>query len=270
MSELQAGEAESVVNDDPTPTEQPVENAEQATQVSEPATDSGEVREEKITFSEGQQKVLDDMAAKKTFKIREAERKADGLQRQLDEMSKKLPEEARPDVPELPDQYADDFQSKLKARDQALMDAAAFDARASDRQLQQLDQEQKQQAEQQKALNEKTKVYSENAAKKGVKLQELQVAGQAVYDYGLRDDVTVAILDDVDGALVTLFLSKNPQAIDSLNNANVLTIGEVYSDIRSKAAGLAVKKSTTPDPIETLKGAGVTNKDPELEGMTFE
>ena len=189
MQAAEAGDLESQPIDNGEAVNEPIE-AEQAETPSESSTDSGENREEKVTFSAEQQKVIDDLAAKKTFKIREAEREAEQLRQQLQEVSAKLPQESRPEVPPIPDPYDDDYEGKLQARDQALLKAAEYDVRQRVTQQQQIELQQQQQQQEQQKLVEKASAYTDNAQKKGIAVAQLQTAGHVVASVGNSEDVS--------------------------------------------------------------------------------
>mgnify|MGYP000406052172 CR=1 FL=1 len=73
---------------------------------SDPPPDTAETQEKQITFSEEQQRIFDEAVGKKVFKLREKEREAEALKKQLEEIQARLPQETRPVVPDLPDPFA--------------------------------------------------------------------------------------------------------------------------------------------------------------------
>ena len=205
-------------------------------------------------------------AAENAFKAREAKRETEAVRRELESLKAQIPKETRPDVPEL-QEFAD--AEEMQAWQTANTEAIRYDERQRViAETQQAVQQQQAQAEQ-VAFNEKVQAYSSNAEKLGVKPEELQQAGGLVSPY-LRQDLVQAVLDDEDGPLVTVFLSANPEAIDSLNNANMLSIGQIYADIKAKAATLKPKQSQAPEPAEVLTGGGAPKKDTGPEGATYE
>lgn len=270
MSELQAEGAESGI--DNVEMKASTEHHETDNQSgSESAPDSGESHEQKITFTEEQQKVVNDLAAKKTFKIREAEREAEALRQQLAEAQAKVPQETRPEVPELPDPYDDNYQEVLAKREEAIRAAAKFDAAETVRQEQQQAQVLQQQQEQQQVLVKTVTDYAKRAETLGVNAQELQVAGNTVQQYGIDDQVVMHILNDEQGPLITKYLSQNPQALETIRNADPMSAAVYIStEVKTKAAALGVKPPTAPDPVETLTGAGVAPGERGPKGATFE
>jgi len=226
--------------------------------------------EEKVTFSDEQQKLVNDIASSKAFEVREARRKSEELQRQLDEARAAIPKETQPEIPDIPDQYDEDYDTKIRARDDAIRANERYESNqryTQDQQQQAQEQKQRKEAEE---LTSKAKLYESNAVKKGLNFEEVKAAGKTVIDYGLRGDVINEMLSDADGALMSLYMSKNPQAIDSLNSANPITLGSVYADIRAKASALGAHKRTAPEPVETLRGAGVVTSDGGPDGATYE
>ena len=265
MTELQAEQA-PLENDnldmDATPELQPDLELVESESAPEP---------EKVTFSEEQQKVIDDLAAKKTFKIREAERKAEQLQKELEAAQARIPKETRPEVPSLPDPYSDDYEAQLAARDDKIRAAAAYDANESMRQQQaQQAQLQAYQAQQQ-ALAEKVDKYTNRAKQLGVDAQELQVAAGIIQQYGIDDSVAMHIINDDHGPLITKYLSQNPLALEHIRNSDPMSAAVYIStDIKAKASALGKKQPTAPDPVETLNGAGAAPGQRGPKGATFE
>ena len=239
-------------------------------QGSDLAPDTGDNQEQKVEFNEQQQQVLNDLAAKKTHKIREAERKAEDLQRQLEETRAKLPQEERPTIPDYPDSFDDAFEDKLAERDEALRNAAAFDARQEALKQQQELKQQQAQLEQQQTLQQTVQGYSERAVKLGVSESELQMAGQAVANFGISDDVTHFILGDEQGPLITTYLAKNPNELDSLRGMNPMQAAvHIATNVKTKATA-AKGTSKAPPPADTLGNGGAPqSKDKWLEGGKF-
>ena len=256
--------SDSVIADTPEVTEDVVLDSEtevNADLSSDTASDSGENHEENQPQEDVQQ-----LKAAAAFQTRQAKR----LQTELDELKNKQPEVIRPDVPPMPDEFDDDFQSKLQARDDAIRLQAEHDAGVKFAETQLQEAQLRQQTEDQAALAVKVQAYSSNATKLGITPQDLQTAGGIVGQYGLREDVATALLDDDEGALVTLYLASNPLAIENLNGANMLSIGQVYADIKSKASALKPKQSDAPPPVELLNGGGqLEQKHPALEGVIY-
>ena len=224
----------------------------------------------KIEFSDDQQKVFNDMAAKKAFETREARRESEDLRRQLEETKARIPQQVAPQVPDLPDPYDDNYEEQVRKRDDAIRASVNFEAQANARKQQ---AEQAQQAANHNAQvehNKKVSSYADRAKTLGLTSEELTAAGSTVNNFGINPQVTSAIIEDDQGPLITKYLSENPMAIESLNTANPIMLGQVYNDIRTKASALGNKQRNAPNPVETLKGSGIPVKDDGPAGATYE
>lgn len=235
------------------------------------AGDSGESHEEKVEFNEAQQKVLNDIAAKKAFETREARREAEELRQQMADLQSKMPVEQAPEVPAIPDPYSDTYEQELLARDQAILAKAKFDAQSEYQQRQSQLQAQEEQRKQSEALNKSIADYSGRAKKLGVSEVDLQAAGQVVAQYGINDQVTQHILADDHGPLITAYLSKNPLAMETLRNLPPLSAGVfIESQVKPNAIKLKPQTTSAPAPIETLNGAGAIPSDGGPKGAIYE
>lgn len=225
----------------------------------------------KVEFSDDQQKVFNDMAAKKAFETREAKRETDDLRRQLEETKAKIPQQIAPVVPTMPDQYDDDFDQRLTERDNAIRASAQFDANAR---AQQETAQLTQQAEQQKALQDQAKkveTYAGRATTLGITKEELQVAGNTVGQFGIDSQVANFIMQDDQGPLITKYLSQNPMEMELLNSLDPMSAGiRIATEIKAKASALGNKQREAPNPTETLNGNGVPAKERGPSGAKFE
>ena len=132
-------------------------------------------------------------------------------------------------------------------------------------------QAQEDQRKQNEALNQSVSDYTDRAKKLGVSTVDLTAAGQVVAQYGINDQVTQHILADDHGPLITAYLSKNPQAMETLSNLSPISAG-VYIESQVKPNAIKLKPQTTnaPAPIDTLNGAGVPPQvHPALEGVIY-
>lgn len=235
------------------------------------ASDSGENHEEKVEFNEAQQKVVNDIAAKKAFEVREGKRANEDLQRQLSELQAKMPVEQAPNIPEMPDQYDEDFDTKMAQRDEALKASERFDARTDFQQQQVQFQEQQRQQVQLEEQNKLVGEYSDRAQKLGVTDTELKVAGNIVAQYGINDQVTAHILNDDNGPLITKYLSQNPQAMDIIRNSPPISAAlYIESQIKPQAIKLKPQTTNAPEPVDTLQGSGVSPSQGGPPGTIYE
>tara|TARA_R110000796_G_scaffold2834_3_gene10850 strand:+ start:171 stop:974 length:804 start_codon:yes stop_codon:yes gene_type:complete len=226
-------------------------------------------------FSPLQQERFNAAIGKKVRQTRDQERRADDLERQLQEIKSQLPKQERPYVPPVPDPFSisdEEYRRTLAQRDEAVKAAVNFDNQRQ-AQLQAHQRLQEQQAQEQHATqNEKILDYSKRASKLGIKAEELQVAGNSLANYGIDESLGQFILEDAQGPLITTYLAANPQELDELRSMSpAKAAAMVESQIRGKAVAARPKKVTdTPDPLERPRGAGKPPKGRGPQGATFE
>ena len=80
----------------------------------------------KVTFDDAQQKVFNDAMAKHKGQQRDAERENEELKAKLQQAEGLIPQEQAPLIPEVPDQFDDDFEKKTQERDQAIAQLVQF------------------------------------------------------------------------------------------------------------------------------------------------
>lgn len=252
-----------------------VETEDQETD-SDSSADTGEGQEKSTrpVFTEEQQKAFDKAIADKTWKAREAERKAEDLRKRLEELEAKIPKEQPPEVPNVPDFYAlsdREIQEQLRQRDEAIAKRAEYDARQAAAQNQQLEMQRQQQAEAIKAQNEKISAYADRAKKLGVKTEELQSAANKIGQFGINQMLANHLIDLDDGSLGTLYLGENLLELDKLSGMPV-NQALLYLDqnIMPKARKLKPNVNAAPDPLDTPRGSGHRPKAGGPKGATFE
>lgn len=262
MSELQAEVVEPATLE-PARTE-PQEN-------DNPGGSESAPEKEKVTFNEEQQKLVDDIAAKKTFKIREAERVSDQLRKELAEAQAKIPKEVRPDIPAMPDEYAEDREAQIAQRDEAIRKSAVFDNNQANQLRQQEATNLKVQQDKQAEIKQVFTDYESQGKKLGVDSQELLAAGTAVGQYGLSNEVVLHIAKDEQGPLITTYLHKNPVALEAIRQLDSLSAAAyIETQVKPNAIALGKTKPTAPNPVETLNGSGVAPRERGPKGATFE
>jgi len=173
----------------------------------------------------------------------------------------------------MPDSFDDDFDAKIKLRDEAIVAQANYNAQNNAYlQQQDLNQQQAAQAKQVK-VQESMQSYSAKATELGIKQDELQAAGNAVANYGLSDDLVMHILNEPDGPLITKHLAANPQDGYQLAQMSPFMVGSFLDGIKVKASALKPKTSSTPAPATNLSGNGVdpeSGKYSHIKGAKFE
>ena len=242
--------------------------------MSEQLNESGTAPEKKeeITFSEEQQKVVDNRLAEKAFETREERRKSADLQKQLDEVKAKIPKETRPEVPKPGDIYDEDHEEQQAAREEVIRKQAKFDARQEfDVQAAQDKQLADQQAEQ-ASFNDSLTKFNETAVKFDIDAPTLQSMDATIASHGgLRFDVGTRVVNDEQGMLIYKHFSQNPDDIYRVNQMSEGDAAVFVSDIKTRAAALFIKKgSDAPDPPDVLRGGGIPPEKRGPEGATYE
>jgi hypothetical protein len=241
------------------------ESGEQAQAESEVQVDEVELAKQKANeaFNKqyGEKKQLErDLAAKaeKLAQFEQAER-----ERQAAQVG---------NIPPMPDAFDDDFDEKVKQRDEALIAQANYNAQnQSYLQQEQFNQQQAAQAKQVK-VQQSMANYSQKATELGIKQDELQAAANTVANYGLSDDLVMHILGDSDGPLITKHLAANPQDGYDLASMSPYSVGQFLDGIKTKASALKPKTSSAPSPATNLQGNGVSPSDGynNIKGAKFE
>ena len=225
----------------------------------------------KVEFNDDQQKVFNDMAAKKAFETREAKRESDELRRQLEETKAKIPQQSRPNVPDVPDPYDDNYESRLRERDDAIRASAEYDASARVRQENAQREQLRTQHETQQKQVARIQAYAGRARTLGMTSAELESAGARVNEFGIAQDVANFIIGDDKGPLITKYLSQNPLEMETLSSMDSMSAGvRIATVVKAKAAALGVQQRNAPDPAETLRGAGVSTSDGGPDGASYE
>jgi hypothetical protein len=161
------------------------------------------------------------------------------------------------EIPAMPDAFDEDYEQRVKQRDDALIAQASYNAN-NQYFLQQEELRQQQEAQAQQVKTQESIVkYNAKASEFGIKSDELQAAGNAVANYGLSDDLVMHILGDSDGPLITKHLAANPQDGYQLASMSPYDVGSFLDGIKSKAGALKPKTSSTPSPATNLQGNGV-------------
>lgn len=227
-------------------------------------------------LTEEQQQVFNDAIAKKVAKQREAERKAEEIERKFQEAQAKLAKyetPIRPDIPPPPDRYDynsdSEFQQAINHRDALIARATAFDVQANWERQQEQYRQQQAQAEQVRKTQEIVETYSSKAEKLGIAAADLQVAGQQVAEYGIPERIAARILRDERGPEVTLYLSRNLAELDTLSNMEPEDAA-VYIETVIKPKSRRNPPKLPTEPAEPIKGAGVPEGKRGPPGVKYE
>lgn len=194
-------------------------------------------------------------------KYREEERAHQETQRELEaarqELAKARGQDVEPEIPPLPDQYDEDYQEKIQAREAALTAHAEWKGRQSAYAEQEANQQREAHFAAQQELATMADGYAKRAKELGVNGESLQKASEVVTQYGVPDDLVRLLLQDEDGPLMTQYLATDIPMLDKLARMPAMQVGQfIEREVRPKADGLRPQSSDAPAPPETLGGAG--------------
>lgn len=237
------------------------------------ATEKQEVKKPHVEFNQEQQEVFNKAIAKKTFELRETERRLEAERHERERYALELEKYRAPvlDIPPMPDPYEDGYEQKVRARDQAIALKAAHDAQNYQRQQAQQAQEQEASYRRQQDLERSVSEYKSNALKFGVKQEELTQAAQTVANYGINEDLAMAIIQDEQGALITTYLADNIEDLDKVVRMTPIQAAMyIASVVKPKAQARKPKVSSAPEPTLAVRGNGAPeSKSPLLKGVTY-
>lgn len=174
-------------------------------------------------------------------------------------------------IPDIPDSWDEDYEEKIKLRDEAIKRQATQDAQNSVALEQQNAQKEAANKAEQERVSKSIEGYTARIVPLGLSPEEMKIAGNKVIEYGITSELAEHILKQEDGPLITKYLSENPIELDNLRNMSVIEGAmRINSEIKAAASTLKPQASLTPDPAETLNGRGVgEQKSPLLKGVTF-
>ena len=246
--------------------EQPDEGSELATET--------EITEQTPVETEEQRQAKTQAAFNTQYgKTKHQERRADALEKELNTLKSSQNQVQAIDVPDFPDEFDDDHDSKLENWKSAVQQQANFNAQ---RNAAQQSKQAEIEAAQAKANIEYQSNYESYAAKAtelGVSQEERVASEQTFMNFQVNGDVEQAIMNDPDGALIIKHLVSNPVDLQNLAGMNPIAAwNHIMTDVKPKASALKPKTSSAPNPSTNISGVGVnldTGKFPNSEGATF-
>jgi hypothetical protein len=268
MSELQNEETDLDVTETEVIENQEIE--------SDLATDSDSQHEQKAVDETANQEAIQKAINKKHFETQQAKRDLDAANKRIAEFEDKQRQQLAAqmaNVAPMPDAFDDDYAEKMQARDSQIAQKAQFDAQQATYNEQKRFQQQEADNKAQLDLRSKVESYGKRTKDLGIGQEEMQAAGNTVAQYGISDDLTMAILADTDGPLITKYLAANPVELSTLSTMNpVQAAMHLERNVRGKATALRPKTTNAPAPADNLRGGanakGVQYKN--ISGAKFE
>ena len=177
-------------------------------------------------------------------------------------------------VPDLPEQYDDDYAEQMNRRDQIITHNAQVNAQATFNEQTAAANLKTSPRTRLADLQTKADVYTDKAKEFNITPEELSAAAGVVQSYNIPPELTEGLLTDPDGPLLTKYLAANPLELDALRGMNPFQAAtHIQTNIRAKAQALAPKGTKTGAPPDELPSGGGAdpdaNKYPNSKGATF-
>ena len=180
-------------------------------------------------------------------------------------------ERAKNIIPPMPDQYSEDFDERIKEREEAIRLAAQQDRDIEHEKQAQSQLTEQSESERIASQTEMVKIFDNNMYNLGLNPIEMVDAGKRIADHGITQELEDTLLKHPAGPLMVKYLDENPMVLDEYSR---MTTGDLVTNIpelSQKASLLKPQTSKAPDPPDTLSGGGVPElEDPALKGVTWE
>lgn len=205
----------------------------------------------------------------------EERRKREKLQEELEalkaQVKAKSSKEEDIEIPPLPDYYDDNYEQKIKERDDIIQKLADRKAEKNWRKKQQEEKYAEQLEILRKKTAEKIQAMQDKAKKYGINEDELRDADVKVGNFIKNPDLARFIIGQSESPLIMKYLSSDYTELEKLSQMDPLD-ASVYiaTEITSKALKLRPGVTKTPDPVDIPKGKSKIEKDPFLKGAVFE
>lgn len=206
----------------------------------------------------------------KHFELMEEKRLREAAEAEVINLKSKLPNVQKPVIPDLPDPYDEDYDIRIKQRDEAIRNAAIYEANEEIRNNQIQSQNKAEQERKNNDLVKSVETYSGRAKELGISENELAVAGKAIAAYGMHDDVAHFILSDDKGPAITTFLARNPAELEAISKLSPMQAAVHISNVIKPKLQLKNKISAIPEPADTLSGGGVKKSERGPKGAKYE
>jgi hypothetical protein len=252
------------------------ENTQEQEVVQESQVESQEVSENSPQQEQQEQQVdeteiLRKKVAEESYKRREQRRRAEEAESRLKELEEKATPKFDGSIPEAPDPFDDDFESKMRAREDAIARKAQADAFATQQREQQAEQQRKREREEFQKAEEIKHNFWKNADSLGVSEESLRTSAGAIVKQGVTPEVEDFIMQDKEGPLMVQYLAANPLELEViLEETNPMKVGAMLSELKNKSSSLKPKTSNAPNPPDIVDGETPSCNQRGPKGATFE
>lgn len=272
----EVNEAEITLDDEKSEQRQEIDSQEiDSQEIDGDDEDTESSPKEKVVFSEAQQKVFNAEIGKKTFRLRETERRNDELQRSVNELQQKVNVVPDIQVPPMPDAFSmtdAGYKEAMRQRDGAIVTKVNLDARQLANDTYYRNVQAQKIAEEKQATQKTMSTYVQKAAKAGISQTELQQAGSTLMTFGIGDELAGFIVDHDQGPQIAKYLEENTTELEKVtqmrpSNASVYIATKIADKVQGNAKS---NINQAPDPIDTLTPTGKRQKAGGPKGATFE
>lgn len=219
-------------------------------------------------FNEKQQAIFDEAMKRKTERLYKEKQRAEELQRRVQELESKIPQDQRPEVPPIPNMYDPQYEQKLRAREEALRKQFEWDAKEQQRTAALVQQRQEIEYQQAMVMQERVNTYAQRAQAAGIKPETLQQAGAFVGSIIQNPEIVSHILEDEAGPNITMYLGRNPQEAELVAQMSP-TKAAIYLETKVKPKATNRKAPPAPPPT-TLRGKGAAEEEEGPPGARYE
>ena len=240
---------------------EPVEDVvDQPITMEEATPDSSPEQEEKPEQkTDGVQKRINELTAKRY----EEQRKAEGLQAELDALRAEKPKEVittPSNAPQLPDDQYD--QEAMKAYHNDMLTYTQETATLAAQKTFDDNQKAGAVAQQQTEMQKVVSTYAANAVRDGVDMDKLRAAEQVINQSGISPELGQFIMNDSNGGKIVEYLHDNPSVLHEVLSIDPISAGhKILTEIKPRALSTTPKVSNAPEPVPDIKGGGALDKD---------
>jgi len=231
---------------------------------------------EKVQFDPEQQEKLNEIVGGVRMKARseaqELKARNDALEQRLSHIEAQQPAMgAPPNVPPPPDPFDDQFEAKLTAREQALVEQTRWEV--EQRAQQEIERRTAEDRNQQEAmaLHQKGQEFSRRAREVGMSEQDQQTAVNKIMQAGVNQLVLEELLESPNGPAMLQGLARDTnKLLDVAEKSNQGPRGLAHAMVDLLQLDNSAPQNSAPRPPDMLQGTGVPTQKRGPRGLTIE
>lgn len=241
--------------------------------------ESTDLESSEITELEVPDKINQEAINKKfnrlTFEKYDAKRKQEAVERENEELRRRLAEATGSSkiikVPPMPDAFDPEFEAKIVERDKAIEAKAAQEAEAKLLETQTNNQKQATIAERKRKIQTRVDKMYKDAKEMGLDEQAFKDADARVAPFLKDPSLAQFILDRDDAAVLIQYLSASATDLEKLSTLPVTqAVAHLITAVVPAASALKPGIPNTPDPMVIPQGKSFKTLNPYLQGVEIE